>query len=453
MADPFGTPHIDISEFNETAKLYIDYIADTYSCERDYAAATMAVAMSTALGKKIKLRHGVYNDMGNLWVCLIGKSGVNKSKPSKHILKPIVDIDAKMLEDYQAELKSVEATNNVYRKLNRTKEHIKDPIPMKELPIERAIRLTDTTPEKRNEILANIDKDKDKLGLLCYYDEISQMFNQMGRYNKSSEVQDMLSLFDGSSIKVSRKAEQTKIIREPFFSIFGTIQPGILQETFGKDDMMNNGFNQRWLFVWPQDAMIPEDDGMDREPDQVLDKWWTDTVNAVFRQDFSLIQGTILLTPEASRIYRKWRNNYIHLRNEMDDSPAEQYDSSTIAKLDIMVFHWIVATHYLCRPFDCSTVDKAEMLQAINVMEYFHQSAKNVYEKITEGKDTEVNTVKKPTEREVNVFQKFIEMSKQGKTMAEIATIIGVSKSYISRCVKKCKENDDVVNRVNLLTN
>lgn len=61
----------------------------------------------------------------------------------------------------------------------------------------------------------------------------------------------MLSMFDSDTI-VNRKSDEPLLIKDPFMSIIGSIQPSVLVDTFGNDNMMNNGFNQRWLFCYPE---------------------------------------------------------------------------------------------------------------------------------------------------------------------------------------------------------
>ena len=70
----------------------------------------------------------------------------------------------------------------------------------------------------------------------------------MGRY---------LSIFDNSSFDISRKSVESIFIEEPYLNIFGGIQPKVLADTMGLNQMRNNGFAQRFIFVFPDNVTKP----------------------------------------------------------------------------------------------------------------------------------------------------------------------------------------------------
>ena len=43
------------------------------------------------------------------------------------------------------------------------------------------------------------------------------------------------------------------LAEEPFLSIIGGTQPGVVKETFGGNFLVESGFNHRWMFVYPDE--------------------------------------------------------------------------------------------------------------------------------------------------------------------------------------------------------
>ena len=90
-------------------------------------------------------------------------------------------------------------------------------------------------------------------------------------------------------------------------SIIGSIQPSVLVDTFGNDNMMNNGFNQRWLFCYPESGM-PEMYNDVSIPQSVISDW-KDFIYNLIMYDFSVMGGKIYIRGEAKRVYIDYYNS------------------------------------------------------------------------------------------------------------------------------------------------
>ena len=102
-------------------------------------------------------------------------------------------------------------------------------------------------------------------GICLYMDELQGWINNFTRYNKGSEEQFYISLFNGYMYISDRKMNTNNImIDSPFSNVIGTIQPEILIDTF-KGSKSNNGFLDRILFAIPeiQDKLYWRDDDID----------------------------------------------------------------------------------------------------------------------------------------------------------------------------------------------
>ena len=102
-------------------------------------------------------------------------------------------------------------------------------------------------------------------GICLYMDELQGWINNFTRYNKGSEEQFYISLFNGYMYISDRKMNTNNImIDSPFSNVIGTIQPEILIDTF-KGSKSNNGLLDRILFAIPeiQDKLYWKDDDID----------------------------------------------------------------------------------------------------------------------------------------------------------------------------------------------
>lgn len=94
-------------------------------------------------------------------------------------------------------------------------------------------------------------------------DELAGYFNSQNKYRggKGGDRQEMLSYFDGSGAKVLRVDGITVDIESLYLTIFGTIQPEVLEEMMKGGDA--DGLLARFLFVnQPMVAVTLSDDGV-----------------------------------------------------------------------------------------------------------------------------------------------------------------------------------------------
>ena len=93
-------------------------------------------------------------------------------------------------------------------------------------------------------------------GVLIYNDEIDSLLSNFNRYSGSDESY-FLSLFSGTPFKYTRKSNNEYIfLPNPYCSIIGSTQPGMLSSLFG-GKRSQNGFSSRFLKVYPDIAAMP----------------------------------------------------------------------------------------------------------------------------------------------------------------------------------------------------
>lgn len=134
--------------------------------------------------------------------------------------------------------------------------------------------VSDVTPEGLYQVL--VDKSNAKSGLLLHRDEIKGFFDNMNRYNSSGEISNYLSIYDGTPFPVDRKTLEPQWISNPYLCILGGIQPRAIANAF-KPSWADEGFVQRWLYVYPQ--VLPEKEYKDNVLDEMYKTAWCEIIN------------------------------------------------------------------------------------------------------------------------------------------------------------------------------
>lgn len=383
----------------------LNKVASSLQCSIDIALSAMFAVVGVAMGKRVVIDDGKYKNYPCLWICIVGPSGANKSTPMKFFLQPLKDRDSYNYSIYREELKA-------YKQTGEDKGY---------KPVFKQYIISDSTPESRNQVLS-INPN----GILLYRDELKGMIDDFCRYAKSGELSQMLSVFDSGTITVNRKSDEPLLIKDPFMSVIGSTQPSVLSDTFGNDNMMNSGFNQRWLFCFPESG-IPEMYNDVSIPQSVINDW-KDFIYNLLMYDFSVTGGKLYLRGEAKKVYIDYYNSL-----QIKKAGADDYLSSVYSKLQINVIRWAGIAHILGNDPTSVDITPEEMEYSVRCMDYFERCALEVYKILLEGKGSRHKD--KPIGKEQLIamcYNTFAPKSKQA-----LADAIGVSRPMVSKCVKK----------------
>ncbi len=380
-------------------------VASSLQCPVDIALSAMFATVGVAMGKRVIIDDGKYRNYPCLWVCVVAPSGSNKSTPIRFFLQPLKDRDSYNYGVYREELRA-------YRQAGDDKG---------DKPVFKQYVISDSTPEARNQVLS-----VNPNGILLYRDELKGMIDDFCRYAKSGELSQMLSMFDSDTIVVNRKSDEPLLIKDPFMSIVGSIQPSVLVDTFGNDNMMNNGFNQRWLFCYPESGM-PEMYNDVSIPQSVISDW-KDFIYNLIMYDFSVMGGKIYIRGEAKRVYIDYYNSL-----QIKKAGADDYLSSVYSKLQIHVIRWAGVAHILGNSPTSIDITPEEMEYSVRCMDYFERCALKVYRMLLEGRGNrhEVKSMGKE-EMIANVYHCTSPVSQRA-----VADALGITKQYVSKCLKK----------------
>ena len=210
-------------------------LADVYQIDSDYALTGLFSAVAASQGDRYQVIDPKgYRNATALWLCQVGISGYGKSECASWLMEPLLEFDERRHNEYLKEK-------------NRWMEDVKD---RGEPPVEYKLCLNDSTPEALFDAMEKAGVN----GILLYRDELSGWMKDIGRYGKSGEVEQYITAWSQKAVRVTRLLRDDNFIKRPCFSVFGGIQPDVLREMLGKDDLIANGFNSRLLFVFADDS-------------------------------------------------------------------------------------------------------------------------------------------------------------------------------------------------------
>lgn len=442
--------------FSQSARHFCEYVTDLYSCPQEYVVASMVLTVGVAMGKRARITDGQYTNYPNLFVALVGRSGINKSTPLTKCTQPLWKINRELLDAHKEDLQRVKAENKHIKAENKNRP-AGDKIDFIEEPKEMKIVDMDTTPEKRNEILGDIDQSPHSL-LICW-DELPSLFKQFGRYNANSEMEDMMTLYDNRHYIVSRKGDGTILIDNPVLSVSGTIQTGAIKLTFAREGMLINGFNPRWLFVYPDNTTIPMKEKKRTNPD--AENWWDSfIVGRINKMQERL--APLQMTDDALDLYINWCNEMRSVSNTLDENDIrQQYQAAVFSKMEIQCARWALISHLLSDNIDSDVIGIQEMDYSIRCMEYFKTTALKVLNLLTKcgqngsphllvhspHQGSPQSTPSSPqstpvspqmTDTEKRIIELYNKAKEDGTPIRQLADILGFgSTSHIYRVLRK----------------
>ncbi|BCI64879.1 DUF3987 domain-containing protein [Coprobacter secundus] len=423
-----GSLSLPIDGLSQGTQEIIRGYADGYQCNRDFITATVFITVSATIGKKVCVYDGRYKNYLPFFTCLVAPSGSNKTTPMREVLRPLINRNSLNYDSFQKEMKKYASS---------VKEGNED----EPKPVFRQLIISDSTPESRIKALS------ENPNVLLVSDEIATMLYNVNRYNKSGEIPQLISIWSVDDIVNNRKTESPVLIKEPYLSIIGGTQPDILANIFGSDYFMNSGFNQRWLFVYP-DSVPPAMYSENRVPKEIFEAW-NRYINELLDFDFENSGfNALYIKDEAKRLYIEYYN-----RLQSKKAVAGEYMAAVYAKLQIIIERWAGVTHILGDKWDSTDILPEEMEYSIRCMDYFERCAEKVYMKLTENK--------KQAETKQLTKEQLIAMcynSCNPKSKQSFADAIGVSRQMVSRAVKKypllrccgCGNDLDIDNEENI---
>lgn len=209
-----------------------DYIKENVKSlgfNQDHLCCSILSAFATAFSNRyhLKVKEG-FVVKPILWLIICGKAGDGKSHVMNLPFKPIKDLESRYRKEFEAALKEHEANPE-----NTVKPKCKD------------IMMNDFTLES---LLAN--HKINPRGLCMFSDETMSFVNSFSRYSSSSQENNYLTMWNGSTVKMSRIGGGNYSIPEVCINHISGIQRSRIHELY-KGDRAKSGFLDRFLFSYP----------------------------------------------------------------------------------------------------------------------------------------------------------------------------------------------------------
>jgi len=185
----------------------------------------------------------------NLFGGIVASSSQKKTPVvNSTIADALFTIQGEYQDKYKSEKSNYEAQLKLYNALSKDKKkNVEDEFPNGEptAPMNEVAIITNTTIEALSHYISNQEQ-----GLTLCYDELAALFKSAGQYKggKGGDEEFILSLADGGGGSVARKGDGLTVVTKSCVSIFGAIQPKVLQKLFGTGDD-SNGQWARFLWV------------------------------------------------------------------------------------------------------------------------------------------------------------------------------------------------------------
>lgn len=339
----------------------------------DFISASLLYATSVAVGNthRVKMKD-TWSESAILYLALVGRPGTNKSHPLSFALKPITEHDHLKFQEYQkvnAHYKSIIKLSDDEKKAQGIHNE-----PQK--PILEQFLVRDFTQEALAQVLIC-----NKRGIGVHADELASWFKNFNRYNKGSEEQFWLSAWSSKPIQINRKTSDPLFINEPFISVCGTIQNGILHE-LAKNERVRNGFIDRILFVIPDDLRKSYWSTTDLNPS--VSQNWQRILSILLQMkcdgEVSQNPGSVILEldTDARELLIQWQKENTDLIN---DTESEQIQGA-YSKMEIYALRFALVLEMLrfaCDESDKRMVSAISMHGALKLVEYFKKSALRVH--------------------------------------------------------------------------
>ena len=314
--EPFQT-HFPLHLYGIFAKRIAEAVAQGYDASVDIVLGAMFSAIGAAVGNKFKVAYKNYTNHLSLWYCALFNQGRSKTDPLSWIMQPLDDIDRALFEKNKVTIRE-------WKQSGQQGERPKQP----------RLFLTDSTPEARDLRLADNPR-----GLTIFRDELEGLFKDIGRYNNSGEIENLLSIWSCKGYRVDRATKDPLLINNPLMGIIGGTQPDTLKRRFKSAGLIENGFFSRWCFVYPETPVLNRP--IQIIPQDIVEDW-KDYIRGLYDDDTQ--PRVFELDDDAMHLHEKF---YIRIADDIADPNVTEEQKGVLAKLRIIVFRLAGIIHLL----------------------------------------------------------------------------------------------------------
>jgi putative DNA primase/helicase len=364
-------------------------------------AIPLIAAIAGTIGRRIGIkpyRNKSWTEYPNLWGMLVSKPGSKKSPAMLEAFSFIEKIQTEY--DQRNKKKSIDWNDKLeelkaklkYTKKSEDKIEIEKGIRAhkKQKPTDDRILVNDATQEVLGLLLQS-----NPLGLFIKFDELNTLFKQFQKEGFESYKSMLLSCWNGKeSIRWDRVSRPSVIVENACVSIFGTIQPDSLRESFYRELMRGksgDGFLQRFSLSLVSDNLFNStrlslDPVPTEKSEEILTEFFKSLVS--FEKLYESIEykgaqssPNIFLSDEAELEFSKWvKKNENEVTNLYLDSPGLSGHITKYPKLVLglsAVFHLTKILLEHGAPSNRVSIETLNL--AISWSDFFKEHARHMY--------------------------------------------------------------------------
>jgi len=387
--------------------------------QHEYLAGGILAAVSTAIGNTciLEAMQG-YIVKPILYMAIVAPPGASKTPALGKAFKPFQEYDAESYKHYKLELERYKEELQAYKASKNKSE------PEPEAPPYYQVIIGDSTIEMISKILA-----VNQYGCCLLNDELIGFIKKMNKYSDTNdELEKWLSLWSGEPLLVQRVSRGIDKVDEPFCTIVGGVQPGVLT-TLSANENEHNGFFHRFLFVYPQPQSKQEWQQINI-PYEILNGYR----NFIFgllgmRKEVKYIY---YMNEQADRLYKTWHD----AKNKKYDSSQSDHIKGIIAKYQnyCLRFALIIQVMEDYNYRENCTVTQGAMEKAIRLTEYFLDNMLKAMKILTPE-----SPVDKLLPAQQLLYNKLPQAFKL-KTAIEIGESIGIKEATVKTFINRQKE-------------
>ncbi len=411
-----GSRFLDISELRPEIQKIANDSARDFDCHRDKVIISMIEGVCAVVGKKARVPYRHFVNRCSVYGMIVDFKGGIKSSVSNYILQPVVKIDKKMRDAYNAKVAAADPNEKI------------GPLP--------TIYSRGVTSEEKHRLLSATPA-----GVLVHKDEITSYFKERGKYSSkkdTGEAQEDCSLWDGTSQAPDRVGDTLKLSNtDVAYSIFGSTTTPEFAKNFTTFFTSETGEYDRWLFVktdWRPRRHEDYEETLYSNP-----KEWEAVLNDLYSMPSDRLY---IMDKAAKRLYVDFKNkecidainkdpNYEHFL-----SGYKQRNAAYILRL-ALIFH-------LLNDWHSETITVAEMQMAINCMLVFNEYAQDCYQLILDAKNKNNDKAKKSAAEKIrDTYLSNQELGRPIKAInqSHLARELGVSQAAVGKELRKLKES------------
>lgn len=364
-------PTFPVVIFPEEIRKIIDDTHEELNYPVSFISASLLFAISVAIGNCRTLVSSPSRKVKTiLFMALLGAPGTAKTHAINFALAPFLKLDDENLAKYNAALKD-------WRK--------QPPETRGDKPEAKQLCVQDFTMEAITKILGET-----KRGIFVFVDELRGWILSFNKYRSGGgDLEQWLSLYNGCPITVNRKTlDDITFVRNPFVSVIGGLQPGLLPKLFG-GEKMDNGFFFRMLFVNNSSEGEPMLwKGLDL-PSGSEEKWEAFLFKILKTGGFfdnTEVYKDYSFSADAWDVITNWQNTQ-ELRNVEDAEPEEV--TAIFRKIQDYCLRFCLIIHAMREAAgeipESLTIDENTAMKATILANYFFLTAQITYETVITG--------------------------------------------------------------------